>query len=138
MASSRKEDLHKYLAQAFDKAAKEYQTAYFDMPQPIITCTFRSESEQAALYQKGKTKHNAKTSLHNYLPSFAFDICFIDIESNLVFDKVLYEKFASIICRDRNILWGGSIPERESITHFAFKNFTWKDADLGKLPTLKQ
>ena len=136
-------DLHEYLANAFVKAQAEFKTLYPELPQPFITCTFRSRQEQDRLYAQGRTKPGMKVtnaragqSVHNYLPSFAFDIAF-KRGNALDWDIDLFKKFAAIIAKDKNVEWGGSWKSFPDAPHFQFKNFTWKQAQAGEQPKIK-
>lgn len=145
MSSRRIEDLHPYLGAAYKKAATEFEKAYPDDAKPFITCTFRSKDEQEQLYAQGRTKPGKKItnakggqSLHNYLPSFAFDMAFISGKDGKVnWSEELFKKFADIICRDQNIEWGGNWKGFKDTPHFGFKGFKWQDASQGKQPDIR-
>jgi peptidoglycan L-alanyl-D-glutamate endopeptidase CwlK len=104
MASRDKKDLHATLATAYDLAVQKYSTLYPTLPQPFITCTYRSNEEQDSLYKQGRTEKgkivtNAKAgqSPHNYKPSLAFDIGFITLEKTVSWDAKYFKKFAECI-----------------------------------------
>src|SRR3989304_3747516 len=96
MASRRLEDLNEILVSVYQKAKVEYDKLYPANPQPFITCTYRSPQEQPALFNQprdGKdnngngiiddksekvTQAQAGQSPHNFHPSYAFDIAFIN------------------------------------------------------------
>lgn len=144
MASRRLEDLHPYLANAYRRAAAEWDMAYPLLSKPFVTQTYRSNEEQNALYQQGvidpkKKVTNAKggQSLHNYYPSYAFDIAFVDGKNGkLDWSIDLFKKFAGIICRDQNNEWGGNWKSFKDNPHFGFKNYKWQDAASGKQPAI--
>lgn len=126
-------DLHPILVDVWQKAEKQWYIIYPDEPKPIITCTNRTNEEQAKLYNSGRTVSgkiltNAKPgqSPHNYLPSYAFDIAFI---KGAIPDwrPILFERFAGIVEKISNkILWGGRFKSMKGgdMPHFEVKN--WK------------
>lgn len=144
MASRRLEDLHPYLANAYRRAAAEWDMAFPLLPKPFVTQTYRSNEEQNILYNQGRTTAGNKVtnakggqSLHNYFPSFAFDIAFVDGKNgNIDWSITLFQNFASIICRDSNIEWGGNWKSFKDNPHFGFKNYKWQDAAVGKQPII--
>lgn len=91
-----KKDLHPTLLQAYEMASDEYKSRHPNDPQPFLTCTYRSNEEQLKLYNQPKDgKDNNGNGLideasekvtqalpgqspHNFMPSFAFDIGFIN------------------------------------------------------------
>lgn len=133
MASRSKADLNLTLTHAYDKAAEEYRCKYPNEPQPFITCTYRSNVEQQALYDigrriKGKKVTNAgpRQSPHNHNPSFAFDIAFITLQKKLSWDPKLFENFAEIIKSiSSSVVWGGDWKTFKDRPHFELNN--WKE-----------
>lgn len=131
MPSRSKQDLNVTLVTAFEQAVKEYERLYPEAPQPFLTCTYRSDAEQEALYAKGRTEKGAKVtnaragqSPHNYKPSFAFDIAFIGLNKKLDWSDHLFKTFADIIKRiSPNIEWGGDWKFKDA-PHWELKG--WK------------
>ena len=127
MASRRLEDLNEILADAYRKAALEYGSVYPDKPQPFITCTFRSNEEQLALYNQPKdgkdnngngiiddrsekvTNAMPGQSPHNYRPALAFDVAFINpITQKLDWSADNFRRFADIALKIQPMIrWGG-------------------------------
>jgi len=115
MASRSKKDLNEILVDAYDKACAEFSVLYPNLPQPFLTCTYRSNDEQASLYAIGRTvkgrivtNATAGNSAHNYKPSPAFDIAFVGLGNKLDWSKDLFEKFAEIIIKIQPLIeWGG-------------------------------
>ena len=102
------------LQDAFSYAKEQWQVKYPLLPVPFLTCTFRSFSEQNALYEQGRSKPGkiityakAGSSPHNRYPSFAFDIAFLTVEEELDWDKKLFKLFADIVKQKEGIEWGG-------------------------------
>lgn len=100
MASRDKKDLHKTLVTAYEAAKAKYSELYPNESQPFITCTYRSNDEQNSLYAKGRTEKGAKVtnakggqSPHNFKPSLAFDIAFVNVNNKLDWNKELFQKF---------------------------------------------
>jgi peptidoglycan L-alanyl-D-glutamate endopeptidase CwlK len=142
MASRSKKHLNEILTAAYEKAATEYQTLYPTLSQPFITCTYRSNEEQDVLYnQPGDGKDNngngiiddasekvtqakAGQSPHNYNPSFAFDIAFVNIKQKLDWSADNFKRFADIIKRIQPLVeWGGDWKFKDA-PHFELKG--WK------------
>ena len=142
MASRSKSDLNEILVAAYDKAATEYQSLYPSEPQPFITCTYRSNEEQTALYNQPKdgkdnngngiiddasekvTQAQAGQSPHNYKPSFAFDIAFINVKQKLDWSSNNFKNFSDIIKKIQPLIeWGGDWKFKDA-PHFELKN--WK------------
>src|SRR3990167_9387490 len=108
MASRDKKDLHNLLTSAYEKASEAYKIKYPDKSQPFLTCTYRSNAEQDSLYMQptdgvdnnrngiiddsSEKVTNAKPgeSPHNYNPSLAFDIAFINVKQKLDWSSELF------------------------------------------------
>src|ERR1035437_10098898 len=117
MASRDKKDLEPSLVSAYMVACDAYKEKYPSAPQPLISCTYRSNDEQTMLYNQGRTTPgkivtNAKAgqSKHNVYPSKAFDIAFIDINKKLDWSEILFKEFADIIKENPLVEWGGDFP----------------------------
>jgi len=137
MASRDKKDLNEILVDAYDKACAEYLRLYPNLPQPFITCTYRSNDEQNALYAQGRTKKGsivtnaqAGQSPHNYNRSAAFDIAFISVGKKLDWNKKYFRLFADIIVKIQPLVVCGidfkSIPDAP---HFELKEWRKYVAD---------
>lgn len=127
MASRDKKDLNNELAIAFDKAVEKYKLVYPNLPQPFITCTYRSNEEQNILFSKRPKVTNAKAgqSPHNFNPSFAFDIGFIGVNKQMDWSPKYFKLFAEIIKQYSPIIsWGGDWSSFKDAPHFEHKN--WK------------
>lgn len=131
MASRDKKDCNEILVDAYDKACAEYLRLYPTAPQPFITCTYRSNDEQTALYAQGRTVKGAKVtnaqageSAHNFNPSAAFDIGFITLTKKLDWNKQNFRNFADIIVKIQPLVVCGidfhSIPDAP---HFELKDW---------------
>lgn len=124
-----KKDLHPTLAEAYDMACSEYKSRHPNDPQPFLTCTNRSNEEQQRLYDQ---PHNGKDdngngiiddasekvtqakpgeSPHNYIPSFAFDVGFINtVTQKMDWNIKYFKQFAECIAKvssavDSGINW---------------------------------
>lgn len=141
MASRSLKDLHEILVSAYTKAIEAYKIKYPNRPQPFITCTFRSNAEQDALYRQPHdgidNNHNgiiddksekvtqAKPgeSPHNYTPSLAFDIAFINLQQKLEWSPELFKMFADIIKeKEHRVEWGGDWVFKDA-PHFQLHNW---------------
>jgi len=136
MMSRSLKDLHPTLVKVWQDAVVAWAQTYPDSPKPFLSCTYRSNEEQTALYASGRTvkgkiltKAKAGQSPHNYLPSLAFDVAF---SNNGIADwrPFLFERFAAIVEKVSNeVFWGGkfiTIPDRP---HFELKG--WRQS-VGK------
>lgn len=133
MVSRKIEDCLSILRNAWALAEKKWDEQYPDRPKPFLTCTYRSNEEQTALYNQGRinkkrkvTNAKAGQSPHNYKPSFAFDIAFISLEKKLDWNPRLFFDFNKIIKEiEPQIEWGGSWVSFKDNPHFELKN--WKE-----------
>jgi len=112
MASRKVEDLCTPLKNAWENALSTWKIRHPQLPEPFLTCTFRSNEEQAKLYAQGRTTPGAKVtnakpgqSKHNVFPSNAFDIAFI-IAGKLDWNPDLFKKFSDIV-KPMGVKWGG-------------------------------
>lgn len=113
MPSRKPEDLTEDVREAWFKSFREWQERWPELPTPFLTCTHRSNTEQAKLYAQGRTSKgkivtNAKpgASNHNKLPSPAFDIAFKKADGSIDWDEGLFRKFAEI-AKANDLAWGG-------------------------------
>jgi peptidoglycan L-alanyl-D-glutamate endopeptidase CwlK len=133
MPSRSKQDLNVTLVTAFEQAVREYERLYPEAPQPFLTCTYRSDAEQEALFAKGRTEKGSKVtnaragqSPHNFKPSFAFDIAFIGLNKKLDWSDKLFKTFADIIKRTSpSVEWGGDWSKFKDLPHYELKG--WKN-----------
>lgn len=142
MASRKKEDCNEILVTAYDKAVIIYAERYPKAPQPFITCTYRPDEEQLALFNQptdGKdnngngiiddksekvTQAKPGESPHNYLPSQAFDIAFINtITQKLDWGVINFKRFAEIIIEIQPLIeWGGGWIFKDA-PHYQMRNW---------------
>jgi peptidoglycan L-alanyl-D-glutamate endopeptidase CwlK len=126
MPSRNLKDCDYRLQRAYTLAAREFRLQFPSDPQPFLTCTFRSNDEQMALYAKGRTapgkivtniQANGK---HNRTPAQAFDIAFKNENGALDWSPELFEKFAAIIKANFNgiVKWGGNWKSFKDLPHF--------------------
>jgi peptidoglycan L-alanyl-D-glutamate endopeptidase CwlK len=125
MPSRKIEDCTVALQIAWRDASSTYAFYYPDLPQPFITCTYRTPEEQLELYAQGRTKPGKivtrlkKGSKHNQLPSKAFDIAFKAKDGALDWSPDLFKKFAEIIRQQYPLInWGGSWKSFKDLPHF--------------------
>lgn len=122
MASRNIADCEHLLQVAWAKGSAEFIAANPDV-QVILTCTYRSNLEQAELYSQGRTKPgkivtNAKPgqSKHNSFPSKAFDIAFLT-NGKLDWSPANFKKFADIV-KPLGITWGGDFKSLKDAPHY--------------------
>jgi peptidoglycan LD-endopeptidase CwlK len=114
MPSRKIEDCTYLLQNAWCDTKEIYLKKYPNSPKPVLTCTFRSNEEQAQLYAKGRTEAgkivtNIKSGgKHNRRPSEAFDIAFEKPDGSLDWSGVNFKNFADIMKAEYpTIVWGG-------------------------------
>ncbi len=140
MASRNIEDCVKPLQDVWAKGKQAFLEKYPDLPQPILTATYRSNEEQLALYNQpfdhidnngngkidepGERVTYAKPgqSLHNSYPSRAFDVAFKTLSGNTDWSVDLFIKFAQVIHTiDPMVVWGGSWGRIADKPHFEYR-----------------
>lgn len=141
MAKSKLAYLHPEIRKRWEEASRRYKVQYPDEPQPFITHTFRSSTEQQKLFDQGRTGPgsivtNAQPgqSLHNYDPTHAFDIAFRKTDGSLDWDVRLFENFARI-AKQLGLAWGGDWTNFKDRPHFEAPNYSWRLAQSGVDPT---
>lgn len=118
-------DLDMELAIVWRQSLVEYVMRYPNKPVPFLTCTHRTEKEQAELYAQGRTKPGPvvtwlkKGSRHNEYPAKAFDIAFKTTNNQLDWNSELFANFAAIV-RELNpaVEWGGDWKKKKDLPHF--------------------
>jgi len=93
---------------------------------PFLTCTHRSNQEQAKLYAIGRTVPGrivtyAKPgqSKHNHIPSLAFDVAFKNPGGSVNWDVKLFRLFAGKIkLIEPRVIWGGDFRKFTDYPHF--------------------
>lgn len=124
MASVQADRLHSVvgdLATAFARAKQAYIKEFPLCPRPIVTCGWRSNEEQARLYQQGRTTPGpivthaqAGQSKHNKSPSEALDIGFLDEDLELDWTAQQFREFARLMKAENElIIWGGDWPGKK-------------------------
>lgn len=124
MPSRNIDDCNPILKNAYLKAEAEFNSK--NTVKVFLTCTYRSNEEQAELYAQGRTKAgkivtNAKAgqSKHNRKPSDAFDIAFRKPDKTLDWSTKNFLAFYQIIVRiEPRIKWGGNFKKIKDAPHF--------------------
>ena len=127
MASRDIKDCHFIISDSVPKAITKFKELFPLLPQPFVTCSFRSNEEQDALFLLKPKVTNAKAgeSPHNYMPSLAFDIGFITVDKKLSWDVQLFKDFANIIKDiEPRIEWGGTWAKFKDAPHYQIFNWT--------------
>lgn len=126
MPSRKTEDLDHHLAQAYRLLKEEYEARFPDR-QVLLTCTYRSPAEQAALYASGRTKPGPiltncdgtlKASKHNRRPAEAFDLAILSGGKTL-WDEGSYRELGAIGIA-LGLKWGGNFKTLKDCPHFEF------------------
>lgn len=125
MPSRKIEDCVQPLQEAWRVASVEYAKAYPSASQVFLTCTYRSNLEQAELYAKGRTKPGpkvtnlAKNGKHNSYPSKAFDVAFKKSDGSLDWSRENFIRFAAIVKKTSPLIqWGGDWTSFKDLPHF--------------------
>lgn len=125
MPSRNIQDCDPILQAAWPVACTLYEKKYPNASQPFLTCTHRTEAEQAALYAQGRTKPGKivtqlkKGSKHNLMPSKAFDIAFKKADESLDWSSKNFMNFGAIIKEiDTRISHGGDWKKFKDLPHF--------------------
>lgn len=123
MASRDLNDADKILRDGYLKAAQIFIEKYPGVT-PVVTCTYRSEAEQAELYAMGRTKPGKivtqlkKGGKHNTKPSKAIDVAF-KVGKVIDWDAKHFKRFAEILLPlDSRIKWGGNWKKFKDYPHF--------------------
>lgn len=100
---------------AWKWGSAEFVKRYPDRPKPILTCTYRSNEEQAKLYAKGRTEAGKivtqikSDGKHNQSPAEAFDIAFKTSLGTLDWTGDNFKLFAAIVKEKYpQVKWGGN------------------------------
>lgn len=131
MASNLTSDLHPALNAAYQAAKAKWIEAHPEGPTVVLTCTYRSNEEQAKLYAQGRTANGPKVtnalpghSAHNFYPARAFDIGFIR-GKKMDWTNELFNEFATILlAQSKNVTWGGHFKSIMDRPHFEITG--WK------------
>lgn len=119
------EDLHPELQQAYLFAESRFNALYPNV-NVFRTCTYRNSAMQEVYFKKRPKITNAKggQSPHNYYPSLAFDIAFLE-NKKLSYNPKYFKQFADIITKQyAHITWGGNFKSLPDAPHFELTN--WK------------
>ena len=117
-------DLSTKLIAAYEMAEKEFNKRYGNV-NVFLTCTYRNNAMQEVYFKKRPKITNARggQSPHNYYPSLAFDIAFIE-NKQLSYKPKYFKEFADIIALYGGITWGGNFKSMPDAPHFELSN--WK------------
>lgn len=121
---------HPELVKRFIEAVEGYKRM-FPNRSVLVTCTYRSPTEQRRLFAKGRfgskeaivTKCDGftKKSMHNYFPARAIDCAILD-GGKLSYDEAMFYPLGNI-ARECKLSWGGFwAGDFQDVPHF----------DLGK------
>ncbi|UHG93343.1 M15 family metallopeptidase [Spirosoma oryzicola] len=119
-------DLHPALAYAWGKAQAKWALLHPELPQPFLTCTYRSNEEQDGLFKQKPKVTNARAgeSPHNYQPSLAFDIAFLMKTGVVIYTDKWFDQFAPYLLETKGITWGGNFKSIMDRPHFELTD--WK------------
>lgn len=137
--------LHPTVREEVKKIVEECDTALTGKAKVRITQGLRTDAEQSALYNQGRTTSgkkvtNAKAgqSIHNY--GFAVDICLIIDEKEASWDTAKdwdndgiadWMECVAIFARN-GWTWGGSWVSFKDMPHFEKRNLTWQSLSKMK------
>ena len=113
------------LQDLWEKASRLYNELYPSGPSVFLTCTYRTNEEQEALYAKGKTEpgpivtHIKRNGKHNVYPSKAFDIAFLKSADTCDWTHIHFIRFAEIVQKIApHVQWGGNWQNFKDMPHF--------------------
>lgn len=125
MPSRNIKDCVPQLQDAWNKASAQFISQFPNLPKPFLTCTHRTEEEQAELYAQGRTKKGKivtqlkKGSKHNFFPAHAFDIGFVRKDRALDWSPENFKLFAEIVKQVApEVKWGGNWKKFRDLPHF--------------------
>lgn len=120
------EDLHPMLQLAYKLAEADFNKLYPNV-NVFRTCTYRNNAMQEVYFKKRPKITNARggQSPHNYYPSLAFDIAFLE-NKQLSYKPKYFKEFADIIVKHYPTLvtWGGNFKSLPDMPHF--EHSQWK------------
>ena len=121
------EDLHPELQIAYSYAESRFNALYPNV-NVFRTCTYRNNAMQDVYFKKRPKITNAMAgqSPHNYYPSLAFDIAFLE-NKQLSYKPKYFKEFYDIIKGyngNADITWGGNFKSLPDAPHFELTN--WK------------
>jgi peptidoglycan L-alanyl-D-glutamate endopeptidase CwlK len=118
------EDCVELLQLVWKQGSKIYAEKYPHEPEIFLTCTFRTNDEQAELYAQGRTKrgkivtHIRENGKHNTYPAKAFDIAFKK-QGKLDWSALHFKRFAKIVAElSDDVEWGGNWSKFKDLPHF--------------------
>lgn len=127
--------MHLNLQRAWAWLKAEYARMYPGPLQPELSETYRSYEDQLKAYKAGKSKARPGESLHNYSPTGAFDIYFLDARTNKAnWEFIYYQRFGEL-AESIGLVWGGRWAGLVDGPHIQLP-MTWQDAKAGKYPDL--
>ena len=117
-------DCTELLQLVWKQTSRVYAEKYKEEPQPFITCTYRTNLEQAKLYAQGRTTPGkivtqiSQNGKHNVFPAKAFDIAFKK-DGSLDWSPLHFRRFAKIV-NDLfdGVKWGGDWRTFKDLPHF--------------------
>jgi len=124
MPSKSLSDLDPRLRDAFEQLKSRYEATYPDT-KVLVTCTYRSPEEQAALYAQGRTSPgrivtmcDGKTHLskHNCYPAKAFDVV-ISVCGRGTWSERFYADLGALAA-EIGVKWGGTFKSFKDLPHF--------------------
>jgi peptidoglycan L-alanyl-D-glutamate endopeptidase CwlK len=128
MSSRNLADAHIILQNRFTYAKQEFEKANKGV-EVKLSCTYRSNAEQNALYALGRTIKGAKVtnakagqSPHNYQPSFAIDV-FFTVNGVVDWSPKWFTAFSKFM-KTTGISWGGDFKSIPDSPHYELSN--WK------------
>lgn len=118
------EDLHQDLQTAYTIAEFRFNQLHPNV-NVFRTCTYRNSAMQEIYFKKRPKITNARggQSPHNYYPSLAFDIAFLE-NKQLSYNHKYFKEFAAIILAEsKNVTWGGNFKGLIDLPHFQLTNW---------------
>lgn len=120
-------DLHPKLREAWFYLKGVWEERYPDGPLVGLSATYRGPMDQSRAFAEGRSRLTYGRSLHNYKPTFAFDIFFHDGRGKADWSFTNFELFGKI-AESIGLEWGGRWTHLVDGPHFQFRDATWADA----------
>jgi peptidoglycan L-alanyl-D-glutamate endopeptidase CwlK len=122
------------LQAAWRHAQAEWAKRHPALPRPILTATYRGPNDQERAFRAGKSRARFGQSLHNFKPSYAFDVAFIGADGAADWSFPLFEKMAEVL-EPLGLEWGGRWPRLVDGPHFQLP-MSVDDARQGRIPPM--
>ena len=128
--------LHPDLKERWEYMQDRWKEKHPDLPLPILTATYRGPKDQEKAFSEGRSRARFGQSLHNFKPSYAFDVAFINSKwGHADWSFHLFEKMAEF-GDEVGLEWGGRWRGLVDGPHFQLP-MTLDMARRGETPSMQ-